>query len=64
MCLGTETVEGTAGTLESIDNIEGSDGLALGVFSVSDLEGQLVRDATHNVSCKTYRITDDLGVRG
>ena len=27
MRLGTETVEGTAGALESVDNVEGRDGL-------------------------------------
>jgi hypothetical protein len=36
MRLTTETVEGTALTLESVDNIERSDGLALGVLSVCD----------------------------
>jgi hypothetical protein len=36
MRLTTETVEGTALTLESVDNVEGSDGLALGVLSVCD----------------------------
>lgn len=27
MCLGTETVEGTARALESVNDVEGSDGL-------------------------------------
>ena len=35
-CLTTETVEGTALALESVDNVEGGDGLALGVLSVGD----------------------------
>ena len=35
-CLTTETVEGTALALESVDNVEGGDGLALGVLSVCD----------------------------
>jgi hypothetical protein len=34
--LTTETVEGTALALEGVDDIEGSDGLALGVLSVGD----------------------------
>jgi len=34
--LDAESVEAAAGTLESVDDIEGSDGLALGVFGVSD----------------------------
>lgn len=36
MRLTTETVEGTALTLESVDNIERSDSLALSVLSVCD----------------------------
>jgi len=35
-CLTTETVEGTALTLEGIDDIEGGDSLALGVLGVGD----------------------------
>lgn len=35
-CLATEPVEGTALPLESVDNVEGGDGLALGVLSVCD----------------------------
>jgi hypothetical protein len=35
-CLTTETVEGAALPLESVDNVEGGDGLALGVLSVGD----------------------------
>jgi hypothetical protein len=34
--LTTETVEGTALALESVDDIEGGDSLALGVFGVGD----------------------------
>lgn len=34
--LTTEAVEGTALALESVDNVEGGDGLALGVLSVGD----------------------------
>ena len=34
--LATEAVEGTALALESVDNVEGGDGLALGVLSVGD----------------------------
>ncbi len=34
--LTTETIESTALSFESIDNVEGGDGLALGVFSVGD----------------------------
>ena len=34
--LGTETVEGAAGALEGVDDVEGGDGLALGVLSVGD----------------------------
>jgi hypothetical protein len=34
--LTTKTVQGTALSLESVDNIEGCDRLALGVFSVCD----------------------------
>jgi hypothetical protein len=34
--LATETVEGTALALESVDDIEGGDGLALGVLGVGD----------------------------
>ena len=35
-CLTTETVKGAALTLKSVDNVEGGDGLALGVLSVGD----------------------------
>ena len=35
-CLATEPVEGAALPLESVDNVEGGDGLALGVLSVCD----------------------------
>lgn len=35
-CLTTETVEGTALSLQSVDNVQGSDGLALSVLSVCD----------------------------
>lgn len=34
--LTTETVQGTALALEGVDNVEGGDGLALGVLSVGD----------------------------
>ena len=34
--LTSETVEGTALSLESIDDVHGSDGLSLGVLSVGD----------------------------
>lgn len=34
--LTTETVEGTALSLEGVDNVERGDGLALGVLSVGD----------------------------
>ncbi len=34
--LSTETVEGTALALESVDNIEGGNSLSLGVLSVGD----------------------------
>lgn len=35
-CLTTETVQGTALALEGVDNVEGGDGLALGVLGVGD----------------------------
>ena len=35
-CLTAETVQGTALTLQSIDDVHGSDGLSLGVLSVGD----------------------------
>ena len=35
-CSSTETVEGSALSLESVDDIESSDSLSLGVFSVDD----------------------------
>ena len=35
-CLTTETVKGAALTLEGVDDVERSDGLALGVLSVGD----------------------------
>lgn len=35
-CLTTETVEGTALPLEGVDDVEGGDGLALGVLGVGD----------------------------
>jgi hypothetical protein len=35
-CLTTETVDGSALTLEGVDNIQRSNGLSLGVLSVSD----------------------------
>jgi hypothetical protein len=34
--LDTETVEGSALSLERVDDVEGSDGLALGVLGVGD----------------------------
>ena len=34
MCSAAEAVEGAALSLESVDNVEGGDGLSLGVFSV------------------------------
>ena len=34
--LRAETVEGTAGAFECIDDVEGGDSLALGVFGVGD----------------------------
>ena len=34
--LSTETVQSAALSLESVDNIEGGDGLSLGVLSVGD----------------------------
>jgi hypothetical protein len=34
--LTTETIKGTALTLESVDNVEGGDGLSLGVLGVCD----------------------------
>jgi len=34
--LTTETVEGSALSLQSVDNVEGGDGLALGVLGVGD----------------------------
>jgi len=36
ICLTTKAVEGTALSLERIDDVEGGDGLALSVFSVGD----------------------------
>jgi len=36
MRLTTETVKGAALPLEGVDNVEGCDGLALGVLSVGD----------------------------
>ena len=36
ICLATKAIEGTTLSLECIDNIEGGDSLALGVFSVGD----------------------------
>ena len=35
-CLTTEAVKGAALSLECVDNVEGSDGLALRVLSVCD----------------------------
>ena len=35
-CLTTETVEGTALALERVDDVEGGDGLALGVLGVGN----------------------------
>jgi len=34
--LATETVQGAALSLQCVDNVEGCDGLALGVLSVGD----------------------------
>ena len=34
--LGAETVKGSSRSLEGVDNVEGGDGLSLGVLSVSD----------------------------
>ena len=35
-CSSTESVEGSSLSLKSVDDIEGGDGLALGVFGVGD----------------------------
>ena len=35
-CSSTETVEGSALSLESVDNVESGDGLSLGVLGVGD----------------------------
>jgi hypothetical protein len=35
-CLTSETVQGTALSLQRVDDVHGSDGLALGVFAVRD----------------------------
>ena len=44
--LGTETVEGSALSLEGVDDVEGSDGLPLGVFGVGDRVTDDVLEAT------------------
>jgi hypothetical protein len=36
VCLTTETVQGASLALEGVDNVEGGDGLALGVLGVGD----------------------------
>ena len=35
-CSSTESVEGSSLSLESVDNVEGSDGLSLGVLGVDN----------------------------
>ena len=35
-CLSTESVEGASLTFKSVDDVQSSDSLSLGVFSVSD----------------------------
>lgn len=54
VCLNTETVKSTAVTLEGVDNVEGSDGLTLGVVSVlssitNDVHEELTKDVTNAV---------------
>jgi len=73
--LTTETVEGTALALESVDNVKGGDGLALGVLSVGDsiandaLEeglqdttGLLVYHGRNTLDTTTTRETTDGGL--
>lgn len=49
--LSTETVQGAALSLESIDNIERSDGLSLGVFGVGDgVSDDALKEGLQNTS--------------
>jgi hypothetical protein len=49
--LTTETVESAALSLESIDNIEGGDSLALGVLSVCDgIADNTLKEGLQNTS--------------
>ena len=67
-CLTTETVEGTALALESVDDIEGGDRLALGVLGVGDgiaddaLEEGL-EDTTGLLVDHCGDVSDDVAVR-
>ena len=54
--LGTETVEGSARPLQGVDDIEGSDGLALGMLSVGDR-------VTNDLTRQGRRLLGDAGRR-
>ena len=53
MSLSTETIEGSALSLEGVDYIEGGDSLALGVLGVGDRVADDVCQHTFNVSTAT-----------
>ena len=51
MSSAAESVEGSALSLEGIDNVESGDGLSLGVFSVGDwVSDDVLEEASENVS--------------
>lgn len=62
MHLGTEAVEGAALTLEGVDNVHGSDGLALGVISVGDrvTDNALEEDVQDSASLLIDGVADAL----
>lgn len=50
--LTTETVQSAALTLESVDNIKGGDGLALGVFCVGDgVTDDTLKEGLQDTTC-------------
>ena len=75
--LDTKTIQSLALALEGVDNVRGSDGLALGVFHVADrvfddvlhenlqgLAGLLVNDAVHTLNAATTSEFTESGLVG
>ena len=52
--LGTETVQGTTGALEGVDDVEGSNSLAAGGKQVSGNGTIVGRTGTYRLACSVY----------